>query len=181
MDNFDIQDSLNKTLKPLWGNCTHKQCYLMSLGGLFCFNDLVGGLVSPLTKPHPAPGARHNRSSLLSKWNLHYDQVVKELENPTSAILDIERKVTNFTRSGTMPNRRAIWCSHWQVIIPWIDKQLENGQRNREEWKGQARNQQDLKHQFKYHSCGWPLCSYRCITLSCNEAFTLKIEKRFTS
>ncbi|MCP5762606.1 Asd/ArgC dimerization domain-containing protein, partial [Klebsiella pneumoniae] len=51
-------------------------------------------------------------------------------------ILDIERKVTQLTRSGELP------VDNFGVplaggLIPWIDKQLDNGQ-TREEWKGQA-------------------------------------------
>ncbi len=51
-------------------------------------------------------------------------------------ILEIERKVTTLTRSGELP------VDNFGVplagsLIPWIDKQLNNGQ-SREEWKGQA-------------------------------------------
>ena len=65
-----------------------------------------------------------------------HNHVAAELANPASAILDIERKVTSLTRSGELP------VDNFGVplagsLIPWIDKQLDNGQ-SREEWKGQA-------------------------------------------
>lgn len=65
-----------------------------------------------------------------------YGHVADELATPSSAILDIERKVTTLTRSGELP------VDNFGVplagsLIPWIDKQLDNGQ-SREEWKGQA-------------------------------------------
>src|SRR5690606_37644685 len=63
-----------------------------------------------------------------------HQSVATELANPASAILDIERKVTELTRSGELP------VDNFGVplaggLIPWIDKQLDNGQ-TREEWKG---------------------------------------------
>ena len=59
--------------------------------------------MSPL-KPHPAP-VRVICVNYCTNGCITRNQVVKELENPASAILDIERKVT-FTRSGTMPTEQ---------------------------------------------------------------------------
>ncbi|MDM3657051.1 Asd/ArgC dimerization domain-containing protein, partial [Proteus mirabilis] len=53
-----------------------------------------------------------------------------------------ERKVTNFTRSGTMPTEQ-FGVTLAGSLIPCIDKQLENGQ-SREEWKGQAETNKNL-------------------------------------
>ena len=56
-----------------------------------------------------------------------------ELADPSSAILDIDRKVTETMRSDWFPTE------HFQVplagsLIPFIDKQLDNGM-SKEEWK----------------------------------------------
>lgn len=47
-------------------------------------------------------GARHMRELLTQMGQLH-QSVATELANPASAILDIERKVTQLTRSGELP------------------------------------------------------------------------------
>lgn len=64
---------------------------------------------------------------LLTQMGHLYGHVADELANPSSAILDIERKVTTLTRSGELP------VDNFGVplagsLIPWIDKQLDNGQ-----------------------------------------------------
>ena len=79
-----------------------------------------------------------------------------ELANPSSAILDIERKVTTLTRSGELP------VDNFGVplagsLIPWIDKQLDNGQ-SREEWKGQAETKQDPQHIFRNSGRWFMVC-----------------------
>ncbi len=81
-------------------------------------------------------GARHMRELLSQMGQLH-NHVAAELADPASAIHDIERKVTSLTRSGELP------VDNFGVplagsLIPWIDKQLDNGQ-SREEWKGRRR------------------------------------------
>jgi aspartate-semialdehyde dehydrogenase len=58
------------------------------------------------------------------------------LDDPASAILDIDREVAGILRDDKFPT------SNFGVplagsLIPWIDKDLGNGQ-SREEWKGQA-------------------------------------------
>ncbi len=48
-------------------------------------------------------------------------------------------------------------------LIPWIDKQLDNGQ-SKEEWKGQAEVNKILGTS-QTHSGGWPVRAYRCDAL----------------
>jgi aspartate-semialdehyde dehydrogenase len=58
------------------------------------------------------------------------------LDDPSGAILEIDRTVAEHVRSDAYPKEFfgvPLACS----VIPWIDKQLENGQ-SKEEWKGQA-------------------------------------------
>jgi aspartate-semialdehyde dehydrogenase len=128
-----ITDGLNKGIKTfVGGNCT-VSLMLMSLGGLFS-NDLVEWVSVATYQAASGGGARHMRELLAQMGQLH-GLVAAELADPASAILDIERKVTQL-RSGELP------VDNFGVplagsLIPWIDKQLDNGQ-SREEWKGQA-------------------------------------------
>src|SRR5690606_34378594 len=58
------------------------------------------------------------------------------LDNPASAILDLDRKVADTLRSGNVPTEQF---GHPLAgsLLPWIDKDLGNGQ-SKEEWKGMA-------------------------------------------
>lgn len=117
-------------------------------------------------------GARHMRELLTQMGHL-YGHVADELATPSSAILDIERKVTTLTRSGELP------VDNFGVplagsLIPWIDKQLDNGQ-SREEWKGQAETNKILNTSSVIPVDG--LC-VRVGALRCHsQAFTIKLKK----
>jgi aspartate-semialdehyde dehydrogenase len=102
-----------------------------------------------------------------------HDHVAKSLQDPASAILDIERSVTDFTRSGTLPTDN-FGVPLAGSLIPWIDKQLDNGQ-SREEWKGQAETNKILRTSSVIPVDG--LC-VRVGALRCHsQAFTLKLKK----
>ena len=166
-----IQQGLDKGIKTfVGGNCT-VSLMLMSLGGLFA-NDLVEWASVATYQAASGGGARHMRELLTQMGMLHAD-VAKELQDPASAILDIERKVTEATRSGKLPT------DHFGVplagsLIPWIDKQLDNGQ-SREEWKGQAETNKILNTGSVIPVDG--LC-VRVGALRCHsQAFTLKLKK----
>jgi aspartate-semialdehyde dehydrogenase len=58
------------------------------------------------------------------------------LGDPASAILDIDRRVTECLRSDALPTEQ-FGTALAGSLIPWIDKDLGNGQ-SREEWKGSA-------------------------------------------
>jgi aspartate-semialdehyde dehydrogenase len=166
-----IREGLDKGIKTfVGGNCT-VSLMLMSLGGLFAQNLVEWASVATY-QAASGGGARHMRE-LLTQMGMLHDRVASELQNPASAILDIERKVTEFTRSGTLP------VDNFGVplagsLIPWIDKQLENGQ-SREEWKGQAETNKILGTQQTIPVDG--LC-VRIGALRCHsQAFTLKLKK----
>ncbi|MDU4092696.1 MAG: aspartate-semialdehyde dehydrogenase [Pantoea sp.] len=166
-----IREGLDKGIKTfVGGNCT-VSLMLMSLGGLFA-QDLVEWASVATYQAASGGGARHMRE-LLTQMGMLHNHVASELQNPASAILDIERNVTEFTRSGTLP------VDNFGVplagsLIPWIDKQLENGQ-SREEWKGQAETNKILGTQQAIPVDG--LC-VRVGALRCHsQAFTLKLKK----
>jgi len=144
---------------------------LMSLGGLFA-NDLIEWVSVATYQAASGGGARHMRELLTQMGQLHH-HVATELENPASAILDIERKVTALTRSGDLSTEN-FGVPLAGSLIPWIDKQLDNGQ-SREEWKGQAETNKILNTASAIPVDG--LC-VRIGALRCHsQAFTLKLKK----
>ncbi|CND06844.1 aspartate-semialdehyde dehydrogenase [Yersinia enterocolitica] len=166
-----IQQGLDKGIKTFaGGNCT-VSLMLMSLGGLFA-NDLVEWASVATYQAASGGGARHMRELLTQMGMLHGD-VAKELQDPVSAILDIERKVTAATRSGKLPTDN-FGVPLAGSLIPWIDKALDNGQ-SREEWKGQAETNKILNTGSIIPVDG--LC-VRVGALRCHsQAFTLKLKK----
>lgn len=166
-----IQEGLDKGIKTfVGGNCT-VSLMLMSLGGLFA-NHLVEWASVATYQAASGGGARHMRELLTQMGMLHAD-VAQELQNPASAILDIERKVTEATRSGKLPTDN-FGVPLAGSLIPWIDKQLDNGQ-SREEWKGQAETNKILNTSAIIPVDG--LC-VRVGALRCHsQAFTLKLKK----
>ncbi|PLR35883.1 aspartate-semialdehyde dehydrogenase [Chimaeribacter californicus] len=166
-----IRQGVDRGIKTfVGGNCT-VSLMLMSLGGLFA-QDLVEWVSVATYQAASGGGARHMRELLTQMGMLHND-VAKELQNPASAILDIERKVTALTRSGTLPTEQ-FGAPLAGSLIPWIDKALDNGQ-SKEEWKGQAETNKILNTQTIIPVDG--LC-VRIGALRCHsQAFTIKMKK----
>ena len=115
------------------GNCT-VSLMLMALGGLFNA-DLVEWATSMTYQAASGAGAKNMRE-LLAQMGVLKASVSELLADPTSAILDIDRTVTDTLRGDTYPidNFGAPLAGS---LIPWIDVALDNGQ-SKEEWKGFA-------------------------------------------
>ncbi|MEZ2390823.1 aspartate-semialdehyde dehydrogenase [bacterium RCC_150] len=111
------------------GNCT-VSCMLMGLGGLFK-NNLVEWGTSMTYQAASGGGARHMRE-LLNQFGTLNNEVSSELEDPASAILEIDRKVLATQRSGVDATQFGVPLAG--SLIPWIDADLGNGQ-SKEEWK----------------------------------------------
>jgi aspartate-semialdehyde dehydrogenase len=115
------------------GNCT-VSLMLMSLGGLFREN-LVEWATAMTYQAASGAGAQNMRELLKQMGEAH--RVASDLlADPASAILDIDREVAGTLRDERFPT------AHFGVplagsLIPWIDKDLGNGQ-SKEEWKGAA-------------------------------------------
>ena len=129
-----IQAALAKGVKDyIGGNCT-VSLMLMGLGGLFA-QGLVEWM-SAMTYQAASGAGAQNMRELIQQMGAIHGAVADRLDQPASAILEIDRIVADTLRSSEFPTQ------HFGVplagsLIPWIDKQLENGQ-SREEWKGQA-------------------------------------------
>ena len=115
------------------GNCT-VSLMLMALGALYKA-DLVEWM-SAMTYQAASGAGAANMRELLSQMGVLESAVAAELANPASAILDIDRKVAVTQRSVEFPTQN-FGVPLAGSLIPYIDKQLDNGQ-SKEEWKGQA-------------------------------------------
>lgn len=116
------------------GNCT-VSLMLMGLGGLF-----RAGLVewmSSMTYQAASGAGAPNMRELLSQMGVLQGVVAEELKNPGSAILEIDKKVTATLRDGSMPMKEFGGFPLAGNVLPWIDREVEDGQ-SREEWKGFA-------------------------------------------
>ena len=167
----NIQSALDRGIKTfVGGNCT-VSLMLMSLGGLFAEN-LIDWVSVSTYQAASGGGARHMRE-LLTQMGMLNAEVAKELQDPNSSILDIERKVTQKMRDGSLPTDN-FGVPLAGSLIPWIDKALDNGQ-SREEWKGQAETNKILGTGQIIPVDG--LC-VRVGALRCHsQSFTIKLKK----
>jgi aspartate-semialdehyde dehydrogenase len=129
-----IDDALARGVKDfIGGNCT-VSLMLMALGGLFRENLIEW--ISAMTYQAASGAGAQNMRELLKQMGQLNQSVVGELLDPSSAILDIDRKVTETLRSPQFEVQN-FGVPLAGSLIPWIDSELENGQ-SREEWKGNA-------------------------------------------
>jgi aspartate-semialdehyde dehydrogenase len=128
-----IDSALAKGVKNyIGGNCTNS-ILLMGVGALFRENLVEW--VSSMTYQAASGAGANNMRELLRGMGVIHGAVADELATPASAILDIDRKVAQTIRED-VPSE-FFGAPLAGGLIPWIDKQLENGQ-SKEEWKGQA-------------------------------------------
>lgn len=127
-----IQDAMaNGGKNWIGGNCT-VSLMLMALNGLFKA-DLVEWATSMTYQAASGAGAQNMRE-LIKQMGVIHASVADLLADPASAILQIDRTVAETLLSEQLPS------AHFGVplagsLIPWIDKDLGNGQ-SKEEWKG---------------------------------------------
>jgi aspartate-semialdehyde dehydrogenase len=133
--NRDLIDrALDRSVKDyVGGNCT-VSLMLMGLAGLFR-EGLVEWMTSMTYQAASGAGAKNMRELLTQMGDLH-QSCRTLLDNPASAILDIDQAVANRLRDPGFPQAQ-FGAPLAGSLIPWIDKQLDNGQ-SREEWKGQV-------------------------------------------
>ena len=115
------------------GNCT-VSLMMMALGGLFR-EGLIEWITSMTYQAASGAGAPNMRE-LLQQMGVAHASAATLLRDPGSAILDIDRVVTDTLRSDDLP-KAQFGAALAGSLIPWIDKDLGNGQ-SREEWKGSA-------------------------------------------
>lgn len=159
------------TKNYIGGNCT-VSLMLMGLGGLF-----EAGLVEWMTAMtyQAASGAgAQNMRELIRQMGAVNSSVADDLANPASAILDIDRKVAEAMRGDAFPTEN-FGAPLAGSLIPWIDKELPNGQ-SREEWKAQAETNKILGR-FKSPIPVDGIC-VRIGAMRCHsQALTIKLNK----
>jgi aspartate-semialdehyde dehydrogenase len=129
-----IKDALAKGGRNwIGGNCT-VSLMLMALGGLFKARYIEW--MSSMTYQAASGAGAQNMRELLSQMGEAHRVVKGLLDDPASAILDIDREVAGILRDDNFPTAN-FGVPLAGSLIPWIDKDLGNGQ-SREEWKGEA-------------------------------------------
>jgi aspartate-semialdehyde dehydrogenase len=129
-----IKDALGRGVKNyIGGNCT-VSLMLMALHGLFK-EGLVEWMTAMTYQAASGAGAQNMRE-LIAQMGATHASVSELLADPASAILEIDRRVAQTLRGDALP-KEHFGAALAGSLIPWIDKEMENGQ-SREEWKGQA-------------------------------------------
>jgi len=129
-----IEDGLSKGVKTyVGGNCT-VSLMLMAIGGLF-EKDLIEW-ITPMTYQAASGAGARNMRELIKQMGAVHDDVKSLVDDPASAILQIDKQVSDFMRSDAYP------ATEWPVplagsLIPWIDVPLDSGQ-SKEEWKAEV-------------------------------------------
>jgi len=129
-----IKDAVAKgTRNFIGGNCT-VSLMLMGMAGLFQ-RDQIEWMTSMTYQAASGAGAAAMRD-LVAQMAVVGDSARNLMNDPASAILDIDRAVSDSIRSRELPSEN-IGYPLAGSLLPWVDKDMGNGQ-SREEWKGQA-------------------------------------------
>ena len=130
-----IKDGLTRGVKNyIGGNCT-VSCMMMGLGGLFN-HDLIEWMTTMSYQAASGGGAQHMRE-LLTQFGSINAEVKDLLDDPKSAILEIDRKVLSKQQNMSSEEIKQFGATLGGSLIPWIDKDLGNGM-SKEEWKAGA-------------------------------------------
>ena len=130
-----IEAALAKGIRNyIGGNCT-VSCMLMGMGALFKA-DLVEWMTCTTYQAASGGGAQHMRE-LLAQYGLLHASVRSLLDDPASAILDIDRQVTLRQRAMSRDETAHFGVPLGGSLIPWIDADRGDGT-SLEEWKGGA-------------------------------------------
>ncbi|MFY8084693.1 MAG: aspartate-semialdehyde dehydrogenase, partial [Rubrivivax sp.] len=116
------------------GNCT-VSCMLMGLGALFKA-DLVEWMTATTYQAASGGGAQHMRE-LLTQYGTLHAAVQPLLQDPASAILEIDRQVAATQRGLGAEATKNFMVPLGGSLIPWIDADRGDGT-SLEEWKGGA-------------------------------------------
>ena len=139
-----IQDALAKGGKNwVGGNCT-VSCMLMGVGALYKAG-LVEWMSTQTYQAASGGGAQHMRE-LLTQYGTLNASVRSLLDDPKSAILEIDRQVIATQRGLSAAETANFGVPLGGSLIPWIDKDLGIGKsrdepgwgQSKEEWKGMA-------------------------------------------
>lgn len=159
------------------GNCT-VSLMLMAINGLIK-EDLVEW-VSSMTYQAASGAGAQNMKELIKQMHQLGNCVESELANPSTDILSIDKKLSQYLRDEDFGieklSKAQFGVPLAGALIPWIDKDLKNGQ-SREEWKGEVETNKILGRDEKHKIVVDGLC-VRIGTLRCHsQALTIKLKK----
>ena len=172
-----IENALSKGGRNwIGGNCT-VSCMLMGVGALYKAG-LVEWMSSMTYQAASGGGAQHMRELLMQFGSLHAE-VRDLLDDPQSAILEIDRKVLVRQQSFGADETVHFGVPLGGSLIPWIDKDLGDGM-SREEWKGGAETNKILGQGRAFGTSEVPIDGFcvRVGTMRCHsQALTFKLKR----
>ncbi len=158
------------------GNCT-VSCMLMGVGALYKAG-LVEWMSSMTYQAASGGGAQHMRE-LLTQFGTINAEVKSLLDDPKSAILEIDRKVLGRQKALTGDETANFGVPLGGSLIPWIDKDLGAGM-SREEWKGGAETNKILGQGAGFSKPAVPVDGF-CVRIGAmrchSQALTFKLKK----
>ncbi|MBP6006974.1 MAG: aspartate-semialdehyde dehydrogenase [Rhodoferax sp.] len=171
------------------GNCT-VSCMLMGVGALYKAG-LVEWMSTQTYQAASGGGAQHMRE-LLTQFGTLNAEVKALLDDPKSAILEIDRKVIAKQRALSAAEIANFGVPLGGSLIPWIDKDLGIGKQSdeegwgmsREEWKGMAETNKILGQGPAFGSAATPVDGFcvRVGAMRCHsQALTFKLKKNVPS
>jgi aspartate-semialdehyde dehydrogenase len=158
------------------GNCT-VSCMLMGVGALFKA-DLVEWMTATTYQAASGGGAQHMRE-LLTQYGTLNAAVRPLLDNPASAILDIDRGVIGTQRGLSAEETKNFGVPLGGSLIPWIDSDRGDGT-SLEEWKAGAETNKILGRGPGSEAQAVPIDSLcvRVGAMRCHsQALTIKLKK----
>ena len=167
------------------GNCT-VSCMLMGVGALYKAG-LIEWMSTQTYQAASGGGAQHMRE-LLTQFGTLNAEVKALLDDPKSAILEIDSKVIAKQRSLSAEQTANFGVPLAGSLIPWIDKDLGLGKQrdeagwgvSREEWKGMAETNKILGQGAGFAQPAIPVDGFcvRVGAMRCHsQALTFKLKK----
>jgi aspartate-semialdehyde dehydrogenase len=158
------------------GNCT-VSCMLMGVGALY-----KAGLVewmSAMTYQAASGGGAQHMRELLTQFGTLNTEVRALLDDPKSAILEIDRKILGRQRGLSASETENFGVPLGGSLIPWIDKDMGNGV-SLEEWKAGVETNKILGQGEGFGTPATPVDGFcvRVGTMRCHsQALTFKLKK----
>jgi aspartate-semialdehyde dehydrogenase len=172
-----IRNALAKGVRDyIGGNCT-VSCMLMGIGALLKA-DLVEWMAATTYQAASGGGAQHMRELLTQMGTLNAG-VRALLDDPASAILEIDRQVANAQRGLTAEQTKNFGVPLAGSLIPWIDVDRGDGT-SLEEWKGGAETNKILGRGAGFGTPAVPIDSLcvRVGAMRCHsQSVTIKLKK----
>ncbi len=167
------------------GNCT-VSCMLMGVGALYKAG-LVEWMSTQTYQAASGGGAQHMRE-LLTQYGTLNAEVRALLDDPKSAILDIDRKIIARQRAMSASETANFGVPLGGSLIPWIDKDLGVGKQrddagwgtSKEEWKGMVETNKILGQGEGFGTAAVPIDGFcvRVGAMRCHsQALTFKLKK----